>query len=386
MARWGPCTSLTASRAPTFPGYPNTGEGTAMLEIVHRIAPGAVLEFATANPTDAFMADNIDKFRQGGCKIIVDDITYNNESPFQDDVIASSVAAAAKAGILYFSSAANSGSQAHGTSGTWEGDFRPSAQTFTVEGKTYTFHEFAPGVVYNRVTDTSGVEGRPLATLFWNDPLGAATNEYRLALVDGNNRVIAHSNTDIDGNTDPFQYLNYRVGDRIAILRAPGAQPRFLHLATNRGRLSVSTTGATQGHNASSHALTVASISASGRQAAFIGGSDVAVDSWSSDGPRRVFYDSEGHPVTPGNLTGAGGTLLQKPDITAADCVTTDNPQAGLSIFCGTSAAAPHAAAIAALLMSARPSLTPTQIRQMLATTSLDIETPGWTRFQVWGL
>jgi subtilisin family serine protease len=374
----GPVHVIDGQSGTDIPGYPNTGEGTAMLEIVHRIAPGAVLEFATANPTDVTMANNIDAFREGGCNIIVDDITYLNESPFQDGVIADSVAAAVKAEILYFSSAANSGSQAHGTSGTWEGDFRPSTQTFTVASKTYTFHEFAPGVVFNRVTDTSGVEGRPLATLFWNDPLGAATNEYQLALVDANNRVIAHSNTDIDGNADPYQYLNYRVGDRIAILRAPGAQPRFLHLATNRGRLSISTTGATQGHNASSHALTVASISARGRQDAFIGGTDVSADIWSSDGPRRVFYDSEGHPVTPGNLTGAGGMLLQKPDFTAADCVTTDNPQAGLSLFCGTSAAAPHAAAIAALLMAARPTLTLAQIRAALTTTSLDIETPGW--------
>ncbi|HTV27873.1 MAG TPA: S8 family serine peptidase, partial [Xanthobacteraceae bacterium] len=70
------------------------------------------------------------------------------------------------------------------------------------------------------------------------------------------------------------------------------------------------------------------------------------------------------------------GVLLEKPDVTAADCVTTDVP--GFAPFCGTSAAAPHAAAIAALVMAAHPQMTAAQIRAVLTQTSLDIETPGW--------
>ena len=103
-------------------GLPDVeGEGTAMLEIVHRIAPDAALEFATAYPTEPQMALNIDGLRQDGCNIIVDDITYFDESPFQDGPIGRAVARASNAGILYFSSAANSGNQKHNTSGTWEG-------------------------------------------------------------------------------------------------------------------------------------------------------------------------------------------------------------------------------------------------------------------------
>ena len=56
------------------------GEGTAMLEIVNDMAPGAKLFFATAFISDASFADNIRKLRfDYKCDIIVDDIFYFNE-------------------------------------------------------------------------------------------------------------------------------------------------------------------------------------------------------------------------------------------------------------------------------------------------------------------
>jgi subtilisin family serine protease len=357
------------------------GEGTAMLEIVHRIAPGATLEFATAYPAETDMAENIDVLRNDGCKIIVDDITYYDESPFQDGPIAKRVNRASDAGILYFSAAANSGNQAHGTSGTWEGDFKPSGTTYTALGKTYVFHEFSPGVVYDIVTNTDNVPGAPQAMLFWDDPLSAASNEYQLAVVDANNNVVSISNTVIDGHVDPYQTLSIQRGERIAILRASDAQTRFLHLATNRAQLRVATSGATLGHNAShaANAFTIASITAAGRPAPFAGGKSVSADSWTSDGPRRIYYAENGTELTPGDLSGTGGSIMQKPDFTAADCVTTDNPSLGLSNFCGTSAAAPHAAAIAALIWSVYPKLTPAQIRGALSQSALRIEgSLGW--------
>jgi subtilisin family serine protease len=383
MGSLGEVTVLSGQSGTDVPfGYPNAGEGTAMLEIVHRIAPGAELMFATGNKTSTQMALNIDSFRQSGCHIIVDDLTYPFESPFQDGPIAQSVADASDAGILYFSSSANSGNKVAGTSGTWEGDFKPSNVSFSVNGKPYTFHEFAPGVIYNGITDIGGAVldslGQFQVTLFWSDPLEGATNEYQLAAVDANGDVRAHSGGISATGSDPYQWIDVRPSERIAILRAPNAQPRFLHLATSRAQIAVSTGGATQGHNSSgaANAFTVASISARGRTSAFTGGSGVTADNWSSDGPRRMFYDTDGKPLTPGDLMNSGGNMLSKPDITAANCVTTDVP--GFSDFCGTSAAAPHAAAIAALVKSAHPTLTPAQLGTILRSGVLDIMTPGW--------
>ena len=59
-------------------------EGTAMLEIIHDLAPGAQLFFATAGGGIANFAQNIRNLRSAGCDIIVDDVGYFVESPFQD--------------------------------------------------------------------------------------------------------------------------------------------------------------------------------------------------------------------------------------------------------------------------------------------------------------
>ena len=75
---------------------------------------------------------------------------------------------------------------------------------------------------------------------------------------------------------------------------------------------------------------------------------------------------------------------LIKPDAAAADGVYTATP--GFLPFFGTSAAAPHAAAIAALVKSARPSLTNTQILQVLHSTTLDNMEPGIDRDSGYGI
>src|SRR5262249_29839637 len=68
-----------------LPGQRGSGdEGTAMLEIIHALAPGAQLFFATAFNGSASFANNIRSLRAAGADIIVDDVIYSNESPFQD--------------------------------------------------------------------------------------------------------------------------------------------------------------------------------------------------------------------------------------------------------------------------------------------------------------
>jgi len=73
-------------------GRPGTGEGTAMMEIVHDLAPGADLFFATAFNGPERFAANIRALRfQYHCDIIIDDAIYFFESPYQDDIIAQAV-------------------------------------------------------------------------------------------------------------------------------------------------------------------------------------------------------------------------------------------------------------------------------------------------------
>jgi hypothetical protein len=100
-----------------------------------------------------------------------------------------------------------------------------------------------------------------------------------------------------------------------------------------------------------------------------------------------MFYFPDGTPITPGNLLFAtnGGRLLVKPDIAAADGVSCRTPFFFRPFF-GTSAAAPHAAAIAALLKSARPSADGAQIFHAMTSTALDIRAPGVDRDSGYGI
>jgi hypothetical protein len=67
-------------------------EGTAMLEILHDLAPGASLLFATAFSSQAQFAANVLALRDAGADVIVDDVGYFAEAVFQDDDVAQAVA------------------------------------------------------------------------------------------------------------------------------------------------------------------------------------------------------------------------------------------------------------------------------------------------------
>ncbi len=358
-------------------GVPGTGEGTAMLEIVHDLAPGAKLFFATAFTSIESFADNIRALRAAGCDIIVDDVIYFVESPFHDDIVTTAVNDVVADGALYFSSAGNEGNFNDGTSGTWEGDFKNSRVTLpSLPGGT--LHDFGDGVISNFV-EIGGL----VTTLHWSDPLGESDNDYDLFIMNNTLTTVLAASTDVqDGDDDPIE-LTFGApgGSRILIFKADGAKRRALHLNNFLGELGIATPGTIRGHAAAAGAFAVAAVNvALAGGGSFTGGPTNPVEIFSADGFRRVFYKSDGTPITPGNLLfgNNGGELRKKPDLTAADGVSVSVP--GFTPFFGTSAAAPHAAAIAALLKSAKPKLKQDRIRRALTKTALDIEASGFDR------
>jgi hypothetical protein len=93
LASWIATGDLPAGTTvlPGQSGNPGSSEGTAMMEIVHDLAPGAQLFFATAFTSPESMADNIRALRRAGCDIIVDDVSWSSEGVFQDTTIAQAV-------------------------------------------------------------------------------------------------------------------------------------------------------------------------------------------------------------------------------------------------------------------------------------------------------
>ncbi|HMB74153.1 MAG TPA: PKD domain-containing protein, partial [Gammaproteobacteria bacterium] len=98
---------------------------------------------------------------------------------------------------------------------------------------------------------------------------------------------------------------------------------------------------------------------------------------YSSAGGTPILFNTNGSPRTVAHIRA-------KPEITAVDGVNTTfffsdlHGNDGIDDFFGTSAAAPHAAGVAALLLEARPGATPTQIGTALQSTAIDMNTPGF--------
>lgn len=380
-----------------LPGQAGSGdEGSAMLEIVHDLAPGADLGFATANPDQATFAQNILDLASAGCDIIVDDIIYLAESPFQDGPIAQAVSTVTTAGVLYFSSAGNEGNKNDATSGTWEGDFLASTAGDPGPLAGTDLHDFGDGG--NSILITSGGGNPPL--LIWAEhydlSTGTASTDFDLYDMNGGLTTIFDASTDVQdgsgGDDFPIEFIGGGAfsGERLLIDRfaagTTSSTPAF-NLIMFRGELDSprSTSAATRGHSSATDAYSVAATPAAASfnglddgpyPGLFTGANKTEV--FSSDGLRRILLDPAGNELTPGNRTSTGGVVRQKPDITAADGVATAAP--GFNPFYGTSAAAPHAAAIAALVKAAVPGITPAQMRTALLSSAIDIEAAGVDR------
>ncbi|AEV87635.1 Neuroendocrine convertase 1 [Actinoplanes sp. SE50] len=374
-------------------------EGTAMLEIIHDLVPNARLGFATAFTSEVSFADNIRALRfTAGCDIIVDDVVYYHESPFQDGAPARAVNDVIADGAFYFSSAGNEGNKLDGTAGNWEGDFADSGRGIgKFAGRAHDFDP-GPGVqVFNPLSPNST---RCVTTLWWADPLGGSANDYDLYLLDAAGNVTDFSQDVQDGNDDPFEALATGTGtnQRLAVVKFSGAD-RYLQLSVFRGRFAdtpygtlkgFSTPGALRGHAASAGAFAVAAAPAHDALPFDLEDGDppnpagpypnvftrqTEPERFTSDGPRRIFYNPDGTAITPGDFSSTGGLVRTKPEITAADGVLTS--MSGFAPFYGTSAAAPHAAAIAALALSGNPGLSNAEIRAALTGTALDLAPAG---------
>ncbi len=163
----------------------------------------------------------------------------------------------------------------------------------------------------------------------------------------------------------------------------PSAKPRLkLILIQNGGGVKKteyleSAGGDTVGPSIYGHAGTASAVTVGAIQA----GVTDKPESYSSRGPVHHYFG----PVADGPISAVPPAppleaTIAKPDVIATDCGRTTffaSKVGGVYRFCGTSAAAPHAAAVAALVRQANPALTPGQVQAGLAATARAVGTFG---------
>jgi hypothetical protein len=363
-------------------------EGRAMAQIVHDLAPGAALAFATAFASETSFANNILALKNAGAKVIVDDITYFDEPFFQDGPVSVSVNKATAAGVTYFSSAANSNVILGGKNvASWEA---PAFRTTTCPTgvPSYATHcmDFTPGSgVDNGAAITLAPGGGFILDLQWAEPWFGVNTDIDAYVLSSTNAIVASSeniNSGGGGTQKPFEALGLTNSTgtsqtvRIVLNKFSGsANPRLKYVLLGaHGITAVEHNASTGGdivgptifgHNGAANAMSTAAIPFNNAN---------TIETYSSRGPVRLYYGPV-NGTTPASALPAPLNLA-KPDIAATDGVQNTffgSFSSGVWRFFGTSASAPHAAAVAALQLDGFRSATVSQVKSAQRSTALPV-------------
>jgi subtilisin family serine protease len=361
-------------------------EGRAMMQLIHDVAPGAPLAFYTAFVSQEDFAAGIRALAAAGSQVIVDDIIYFAEPMFEDGIIAQAVDDVHDDGVAYFSSAGNDARQ------SYESRFRRSGDI----GISGPRHDFDPGRAIDGLqTTTASAGSATLLSVQWDQP-SLSANGRRGALTD----------VDVwfyDANGEPFEIctddpdqlvcqipgfdaniggdavetpimVNFSDEDievQIGIELFEGPAPNYLKYVwfdLDAGVFTVdeydTASGTVYGH---ANAAGAEAVGAAAWYQTEEWGSPLrpqcipaCLNSFSSAGGSPVFFGANGRrlgtPVVrlkPG-VTGpdGGNTSFFFFDL-GFEVPGTSEPD-GIPNFFGTSASAPHVAAVAALILDQR--------------------------------
>ena len=374
-----------------------TDEGRALLEIVHDVAPGSALAFHTAYLGEADFAQGIQDLADRGCQVIADDISYLDEPFFQDGIIAQSVDDSKKKGVSYFSSAGNDGVNSY--------EHRYQASDVELLGAgSGTAHNFsAPGDPPVYAQPVYIPPGGILATSFqWDESSFSAsgvgsTSDLDIYLLDRNGNVVSGSASDNIASGEPVEVFGYENDTPdstffIVILKFAGPDPHHLKYILFDDALFYATTPAIPGVLSATifghpkAAGAIATGAAWYQETPAYGVDPALIEPYSSYGGIPNYFDIEGNRIPP--------LVRKKPELTAPDGANTSffNPFGypdgafdgdPYPNFFGTSAAAPHAAGVAALMIEAQKlnTLTPDQIKGVMTSNTADMDDPLTTGF-----
>lgn len=345
-------------------------EGTAMIELVHDLAPGAALSFG-AVATDLDMIAAVRHFAQR-VDVIVDDVGFLYPDDQRSDVSRNTAAALSNPDwpLRAYITAAGNWAQTH-----WSGAFVRGREGRTLGlANPGPLHEWRAGDPINEFRLPGG--SRVVIALHWDEPWGRAQHDFDLYLLNSTGAVAASSEqrqaVDALNPQEVLTYTNEGGDGRFGVVvqnwrgaAAPLGLELFVLGSADRNSMETLeiATGASSllaQADAGGGVITVAAITPG----------ETGLD-------RTAAYSSQG-PTNNG---------AAKPDIAAIDGVRISGATEFGSRFFGTSAAAPHVAGVAALLLEAQPSLLARDggtasverriLRDLLLETAIDIGAAG---------
>jgi Subtilase family len=418
-----------------FPAF-NLDEGRAMAEIVHDVAPGAELLFAgVQGVSSVHLAAAMESLAQAGADIIVDDIGLGASTTpfFQDDTAARKVNELAGRGVRYFVAAGNHRAREMYETPWSSRDFFNSAtfDTFDFDPAAATFRPVMTLRPRAGVTTYSGVIvvqwDEPWAT--YSAPGVGASNALRLLLLDPANRTIGSFPSTVGGNpaigitfnnlsASAFPYLNLALLKPKDGRRNPGRIKMFVRITEGGVDPGIQMLPASTifGHNNARGATVVSASSWFNTPAGapiwnrdfsllpqtdgsgLVGTTPIPLSPILShlNGPSVLLRGGDGATIITGATVGQqpilfddNGTRLttpetrQNPTLVGADAVqtsffgTTVSNLVTRPFFFGTSAAAPNAGAVAALLLQAsNKTLNVGGVRNLMIQTATDMDNP----------
>ncbi|OIN56974.1 hypothetical protein BLX24_21700 [Arsenicibacter rosenii] len=363
-----------------------TDEGRAMAEIVHDVAPGADIAFHTAFNGQEGFAEGIIKLAEAGCKVIVDDIIYFAEPMFQDGIVAQAVDYVVKKfGVSYFSAAGNNGRN------SYEAPFKSSGRVVSDPflGTLGVAHDFGTNAIAQRIIIPA--RGSFDAILQWTDSfyaLNGNTAKTDLDLLVYYNNVLRPDLSSLDGNSfsGPFERISVTnatsttVAIDLVVVRYSGPNPariKWVNFGSNVSVAFDTKSGTSYGHANAENAIAVGAARYTLTPAFNTTLAAPVIETFSSGGGVPILFD--------GSDAAISAVYRRKPEIVAPDggnttffyAASNDLEKDGIPNFFGTSAAAPHAAAVGALLIEkAKGNLSPVLMKDYLQRSTLDMDDP----------
>ncbi|GAB4381089.1 MAG: hypothetical protein Kow00121_38730 [Elainellaceae cyanobacterium] len=372
-----------------------TDEGRALLQIIFDIAPRANLLFHTAGTNEQDFAQAIQALAQAGADIIVDDILVATSPFFQDGLVAQTVQSVTEQGIVYVTSAGNSGDR------SYDSPFRGSAG-FRFEDSSYEAHDFDPEQEIDLFQDIQIPANASINLILnWDEPLGQVKSDLELFVLDSpqlpgaGGNILSDSTIVSRDDAIPSKQLLYTSSERetvyLLIARKTDtetAAPNRLKWISFANRADAGTTYQYVNGSSASSASTAASTDVSTvyghqnaagaiavgatsfRQTPAFGVQSPILEAFSSRGSVPILFSKQGDRLP-------SPEIRQKPDVIAPNRVATSLRQ--FRPFVGTSAAAPHVAAVVALMLQragGRRSLAPAQVRAALQSGVIPVRSP----------